>query len=516
MKSVMQHNFAKAPQAKIQRSSFDRSYGYKTTFDAGKLIPHMVQEVLPGDTFNVKMTSFARLATPIHPIMDNMKLQTHFFFVPNRLVWDNWNKFMGEQEDPGDSTDYLIPSRTTDITIEEGSMGDYLGLPINKSLKDFSVLPFRGIGLIWNDWFRDQNLQDSVEVDKGDSQAAIPSWNSPFGMLPRGKRRDYLTSALPFPQKGDAVELPLGEKAEVHTGATTGGFISVYSDPVSEYRRIDAASSDAIIDTATGSSANVLYADLSTATAATINNLRQAFAIQKLLERDARGGSRYVEIIKSHFGVTSPDFRLQRSEYLGGGSTDINISPVAQTSSTDATTPQGNLSALGTAAASNHGFTKSFTEHGHIIGFVSVQQDITYQNGIDRMWSRQTRNDFFWPEFVGLGEQEVLNKEIYADGSASDENVFGYQERFAEYKYAQSKITSKMRSGATGSLDSWHLGENFTSLPTLSSTFIEESSQLDRCIAVPTEPHFIFDSYIKMICSRPMPVYSVPGFIDHF
>nr|DAW97224.1 MAG TPA: major capsid protein [Microviridae sp.] len=552
-----QHLFSQIPSTQIPRSVFDRSHGYKTTFDSGYLVPFYVDEVLPGDSFKLTATLFARLATPIVPFMDNLYLETFFFFVPNRLVWDNWQKFNGEQKNPSDSTDFLIPT-VSGTNVKNQTLWDYFGLPtnVNEALK-VNALPFRAYNLIFNEWFRDENLQQSLKVPTGDG----PDNLSDYNLVRRGKRHDYFTSCLPWPQKGPGVEISLGGTAPLagsadllldpsvqtwtgtvwNTGGSSGSYIQPkpvdsysYSGLWSRGRRSTGVLTlgDLSWSDSSGSSNDgtvlksirmhdaldfsSLHADLSQAQPITINALRQAFQIQKLYERDARGGTRYTEILRSHFGVISPDARLQRPEYLGGSSARILINPVQQTSATNDMTPQGNLAAYGVVSDNFHGFSKSFVEHGYVFGFVNVRADLTYQQGLNRMWSRQGRFDFYWPVLAHLGEQAVLNKEIYAQGTAEDDKVFGYQERYAEYRYYPGQITGKFRSTDPLPLDSWHLAQKFSSLPTLSSQFIEDNPPVERVIAVQNEPQFLFDSYIRLKCARPMPVYSVPGLVDHF
>jgi len=534
MKSVMQHNFSNVARVETPRSTFDRSHGYKTTFDAGYLIPIYLDEALPGDTFNMRMSAFGRLATPIFPIMDNMYVDVHFFFVPNRLVWTQWQKFCGEQTDPGDTTDYEMPYLEAPGVggWTEGSLGDYFGLPLDIATMPACSLPFRAYNLIYNEWYRDQNLIDSAVVDKDIG----PDDPGDYVLRKRCKRHDYFTSCLPWPQKGDEVEFGIGTTAPMtdatwdvvadgtnaprfKTAGTAARYLTMSSGVTTTAWNANATDSNNAYwdDPQLKIDASALTVDLASATAVTVNEMRQAFQVQKLLEKDARGGTRYVEILKNHFGVTSPDARLQRPEYLGGGTQPINISPIAQTSSTDGTSPQGNLAAMGTVGFDNIGFTHSFTEHGFVMGIASIRADLTYQRGMDRMWFRETRYDLYWPSLAHLGEQAVLSKEIYYGGVGADEDVFGYQERFAEYRYKPSKITGAFRSTAATPLDSWHLSQDFgATRPTLNQTFIEETPPMDRVVAVATEPDILWDSYFNLRCTRPMPMYATPGMIDHF
>lgn len=567
---VRGHRFSDAPAMYMKRTKFDRSHVYKTTFDAGKLIPVFVDEILPGDTTRMSVNYFARLATPVKPIMDNIYLDWFFFFVPNRLVWEHWQNFCFEQEDPDDSTDYVIPTVAATGNSDNayiGSLWDYFGLPVNTSgnLSGISALPFRGVYLIYNEWFRDENLQKSVKIQKGDTNEVLnsarsaeqPSWVFTsdtnivpgFACPPRGKRHDYFTSALPWTQKGPGVSIGLaGTATLVDPSPVTGYFVS---QPNTDLGAVQLSKEGGVHDVYTGAGSlqyeggysvsiaghsinksgtatvtaqpgsswlsKAAYADLDSSSIFTINSLRTAFQMQKFYERLARGGSRYTEVLRSFFGVVSPDARLQRPEFLGSFTKMVNVNPIAQTSATDSTSPQGNLSAYGVTAAKFHGFTKSFVEHGYVFGFVCARADLTYQQGINKMWLRSTVYDFYWPTFAHLGEQAVELREIYAQGSEADTTVFGYQERYAEYRYKPSQITGKFRSSVTGgTLDKWHLSQFFKNAPTLNEEFIAENPPIERIIAVPSEPQFLLDIGFRYTTVRPMPMFGTPGLVDHF
>ena len=555
---VNQSHFAMIPQANIRRSVFDRSHVYKTTFNEGQLIPYFVDEVIPGDTFTLNPVEFCRLATPVVPFMDNICIESFFFFVPSRLVYDKWVNLCGEQENPEDSTDYLVPtvSLTGDMT---NKLPDYMGIACASGIfNNVSVncLPFRCYWTIWNEWFRDENLQKSVKVSKGETNTVLepmgqstanPNYGLPSGVTnwydpaPRGKRYDYFTGALPWPQKGPAVDLPLGQVANVVSnnqdilfssggslphGSSPSSISPTFSNVALGGRSTGYSSGGSVVDPSPAGNVSLyalrfgsqtgLQVDLTSATSITINSLRQAFMLQRYYEIDARGGTRYTEKLQAHFGVTNPDARLQRPEFLGSHSSMMNINPVTQTSSTDSTTPQGNLAAYGLNAQRYHAFTKSFSEFGYVLGLINVRADLTYQQGVNKMWLRSDVLDFYWPSFAHLGEQAIQNIEIYCQGNDDDKKVFGYQERYAEYRYKPSLITGQFRSTYKEPLDIWHLSQKFATLPTLSDEFIQDHPPISRVVAVPSYPHFLLDVKFNLKCIRPMPMYGIPGMMGHF
>lgn len=532
----MKHDFSRVPHCNIPRSVFDRSTGWKATFGANELIPFLIDEVLPGDSYKVNTTMLLRFNDLIHPFMDNMFIDTFYFFVPYRLVWDNWERFCGAQDNPGDTTDYVVPQ----VEVPKGrfvadDLFGYLVAPIKNQLQSNTLkinsLVLRAYNFIWNEWFRDENLQNSVVVNTADAGDA----DTDFKLLKRGKRHDYFTSCLPWPQKGPAVLLPLGVTAPVvsNSGTVSTEYLTPLYAKNANGTPLTPAAEASSLGFASGSSGGLvgrfgvggttvygapyfnLQADLSQATSATINQLREAFAVQRLYEKDARGGTRYFEVLQSQFGVTNPDLRLQRPEYLGGSSQRINVTAVPQTSASVENSSQANLAGYSVTGAGS-GFVKSFAEYGVVIGLVSIRADLTYQQGLEKLWTRRTRLDYYWPSLAFLGEQAVLNKEIYCDGTAGDDEVFGYQERWAEYRYKPSRIVGYLNSVSASTMDVWHLSQKFDSRPVLNDEFIEEDVPVARVKAVKNLPAFLMDAYISLKTARPMPTYSVPGLIDHF
>lgn len=524
-----ENRFAENPQVGVSRSRFQRNSDNKTTFNTGDLIPIYLDEVLPGDTHEIDMACVMRMATPIFPVMDNAFCDFYFFFVPNRLLWEHWKEFMGENKETAwtPKTEYSIPQVTAPAKgWEEGTLADYFGLPTKVENLSVSALPGRAYGLIYNEWFRNQNVTqptlvevtDATTTGKNDGSATNDSAITLAKPLKAAKVFDYYTGALPEPQKGEPIQLPLAGAApikaysekELTNVRNTFTWIATTSP-------ITVAEVDKNGTKANGLPNNTyMGADLSAVTSATINQLRQAFQIQKLLEKDARGGTRYREVLREHFGVISPDSRMQIPEYLGGYRLPINVSQVIQTSSTDSTSPQGNTAALSVTTMNKSMFTKSFTEHGFIMGLAVVRTDQTYQQGIERMWSRTGRYDYYWPVLANIGEQAILNKEIYAQGNAKDNEAFGYQEAWADYRYKPSKVTGLFRSNAQQSLDSWHYAQDYDALPTLSTTWMEQSdTEMKRTLAVQNQQDFIADFYFMNKTTRCMPVYSIPGLIDH-
>lgn len=558
MNRNVESHFALNPtRLDMSRSKFDRSFSLKTSFNVGDIVPFYVDEVLPGDTFDVKTSKVVRMQTLITPIMDNIYLDTYYFFVPNRLVWEHWKQFNGENTESAwlPSTEYSIPQLTAPSGgWSVGTIADYMGIPTGVANLSVSALPFRAYALICNEWFRDENLCDPLVVPTGDATvagsntvASVEDYAKGATPYKAAKYHDYFTSCLPAPQKGPDVMIGLSGEANVfgngYTLGWTNGTLTGGSRSGSALGDQNTKVGTLLSGSTTAGSTNEmpggdgklwgivqksqvenpaysgLIADLSTATSATINQLRLAFQIQKLYEKDARGGTRYTEILKTHFGVTSPDSRLQRPEYLGGNRVPININQVVQNSATvEGETPLGNVAGYSVTSDTHSDFRQSFTEHGFVIGVMVARYDHTYQQGIERFWSRKTRFDYYWPVLANIGEQAVLNKEIYAQGTSEDDEVFGYQEAWGDYRYKPNHVTGEMRSQYAQSLDVWHLGDDYSKLPSLSAEWIvEDKTNVDRVLAVTsTNANQLFaDLYVKNQTTRPMPMYSIPGLVDH-
>ena len=550
--------FALNPSVDIQRSKFERNSDVKFSFNVGDLVPFYVDEVLPGDTFSIDTSKVVRMQPLVAPIMDNLYFDTYWFFVPNRLVWQHWQEFCGENPSNAwtSTITYNVPKIKGSVSKQSsndaylkyrwlpGDIADYMGIPVFSSddpvlptkLISVNALPFRGYALIWNEFFRDQNLQDPVPIPSS-SNATLDNTALLYnricngsGILKACKYHDYFTSCLPAPQKGPDVNIPLSGLAKVVTGDVSADGIT--GNPISFARASDRINVGFLngnditkLSISGGASAagnlvpNNLYASLGSASLGTINELRLAFQMQRIYEKDARGGTRYTEILKNHFGVTSPDARLQRPEYLGGSRIPININQVVQTSSTS-NTPQGNTAAFSVTADVHSDFTKSFVEHGFVFGLCVARYDHTYQQGLERFWSRIDRFDYYWPSLANIGEQPVKRKEIYCSGDVdNDDRVFGYQEAWADYRYKPSRVAGEMRSRVPNTLDVWHLADNYAGAPLLSAEWIEEDkTNLNRALAVSdtVSNQLWADIFVKNTSVRPMPIYSIPGLIDHY
>lgn len=557
-------HFSLTPHVDISRSRFDRSASLKTSFNAGDVVPFFLDEVLPGDTFSVDTSKVVRMQTLLTPMMDNVYLDTYYFFVPNRLVWDHWKEFCGENTESAwiAATEYTMPQITSPANTgwDVGTLADYFGIPTGVAGLSVSALPFRAYALIINEWFRDQNLQDPLVVPTDDSTVAGVNTGTSVTDVAKGgkpfvasKYHDYFTSALPSPQKGPDVMIPVatggninivgnGKGLAITNGTVLGSWAGLrdsrYSINYVDNLGLDvgslSANTGAFASVDSGMAVGVptleqlaghpensglIGVQPAIAQAATINQLRLAFQIQKFYEQQARGGSRYTEVVRSFFGVTSPDARLQRPEYLGGNRVPINVNQIVQQSGTESSgTPQGTVVGQSLTTDKHSDFTKSFTEHGFIIGVMVARYDHTYQQGLNRLWSRKDKFDYYWPVFANIGEQAIKNKEIFAQGNDKDNEVFGYQEAWAEYRYKPNMVTGEMRSAYAQSLDVWHLADDYKQLPTLSDAWIkEDKSNIDRVLAVTSSVsnQFFADIFVKNYCTRPMPMYSVPGLFDH-
>lgn len=530
-----EQHYAQVPRAEIRRARFKRPFNLLTTINEGELVPIYCDEVLPGDTAKINMNALMRMSTPLYPVMDNCYCDFYFFFVPSRLLWDHFENLMGQNDSTywAEPTEYTTPkTKAPKGGWKVGTIADYFGIPTGVENIEVNSMPFRAYCKIFNEWFRDENLQQPIPFSTGDETTeGSNTWEDAQintrqggGELARvNKYKDYFTSCLPSPQKGESVKLPISGDANVYMYSTVQDKVydgDIWLESANQYAPRFNQQGDKLVQvfgskTKNGSdeTQSVFKADLSTVTAATINELRQAIAVQHILERDARTGTRYKEILQGAWGVTSPDARLDRSEYIGGYRLPININQVVQTSSTDTTSPQGNTGAYSMTTMSKNMCTYSATEHGYIIGLAAVRVEHSYQQGLARMWTRSTRFSYYDPMLANLGEQAVLNQEIYAQGTAQDEEVFGYQEAWADYRYRTNMVTSEMRSTYEQTLDAWHYADKYNEMPKLSSNWIIEGKNIDRTLAVQSSNshQFICNFYFDQTWTRPLPIYSIPG-----
>lgn len=540
-----EQHYAQVPHAEIRRAKFQRDFNLLTTMNEGDLVPIYLDEVLPADTFKINLNALVRMATPLYPVMDNAYMDFYFFFVPARLLWKHFQNLMGQNDSTfwAEQTEYTTPVTTApEGGWNVGTLADYFGIPTGVSGLKVNSLPFRAYAKVWNEWFRDENLQQPVTQSMDDTTTTGVNTGTNLSDAEAGglplkvcKYKDYFTSCLPSPQKStEPVQLPMTGNAQIvwPNSAETMAKGEVFQDgggnleniPINSNMKLAASkknnkSGKALVMFGGQTNTNeinytTMQADLSTVTAATINDLRQAIAVQHIFERDARTGTRYKEILKGAWGVTSPDARLDRSEYIGGHRMPINVNQVIQTSSTDSTSPQGNTGAYSMTTLSRNMCTYSATEHGYVLGLAAIRVDHSYQQGLSRLWTRSTRFSYYDPMLANLGEQAVLNQEIYAQGKAKDEEVFGYQEAWADYRYRTNMVTSEMRSAYAQTLDAWHYADKYDALPTLSSSWIKEGTEnIDRTLAVQSSNshQFICNFYYEQAWTRPMPIYSVPG-----